>query len=127
MSNDLQPIAERQAGIEAIQMLCAASIEELIKDVSVCYSRGRGKGGSRANFIRPADDCFNRSRRVTGFTNEELDEKIIQVVKRWYYPMKYYKVDGHIIGSNSEENALKEYYRVCNVKDKLIVFPVTLA
>jgi hypothetical protein len=101
-------------------------VTELIKDVSVCYSRGRGKGGRRANFIRPADNCFNKSRRVTGFTDEELDEKIIATVKKWYYPMKYYKVDNHIIGSNSEENALREYWRVCEKSVKGLCFPVYL-
>lgn len=103
----------RSASVEASPMLGAASLDELLSGVSVCYSRGRGRGGRRANFIRPSEDCFNKSRRVTGFTDEELDEKIIATVQKWYYPMRYYLVDGHLIGSNNEMNALKEYWRVC--------------
>ena len=105
----------------------ASSLEELLKGVSVCFSRGRGRGGRRANFIRPAEDCFNRSRRVTGFTDEELDQKIIATVKKWYYPMRYYIVDGHLIGSNDEMNAMKEYWRVCEKDYVGIIMRVTLA
>lgn len=115
------------AAIAQNGLLGAASLEELLKDVSVCYSRGRGRGGRRANFIRPADDCENKSRRITGFTAKELDEKIIAVVKKWYYPMHYYIIDGHLIGSNNEMNALKEYWRFCE-KDYIgMIMPVTLA
>ena len=101
-------------------------IKELLNGVDVTYSRGRGKGGRRRWFIMPKHYCFNKARSVTGYDTKEMEEKVIEIVKKWYYPMIYYKIDGHTIGSNNERNALTEYYRVCAVEDKQIVFPVTL-
>lgn len=88
--------------------------KELIeKNVSVCYSRGYGKGGKRYYYIRPKDDCYNQSRKVSGWTGDELFDAIVRCVKKWYEPIQYFMIEGKIIGSNNEENALKEWWRVC--------------
>lgn len=79
--------------------------------VNIIYSNGNGKGGKMYAFVRPDMKCFNRSRRVQ-------PSRVAEEVKKWFTPMNYYIVDGETIGSNSEENALKEYWRVCD-KEKI--------
>lgn len=95
--------------------------EEYKKFVSVIRSKGSHAHNSGVTFyIRPIEPCFNRSRSLIfyGDDKKELEERIIKMVARWYWPMKYYKIDNVIIGSNSENNALQEYWRVCDPSKK---------
>lgn len=81
-----------------------------MEGIKIENSNGLGKGGRVVYYVRPLQQCFNRSRKFKGFTHFELTEKKDKLIKKWYAPMViYYEVDGHIIGSNSKENALKEY------------------
>ncbi len=81
----------------------------------------RSSGGysrtARQVYIRPAKECDNRSRRCKA-------DRAEAVVKHWYTPMVYYKVQGKIIGSNSEKHALSEYWLICDKKEIGTVFPV---
>jgi len=87
-------------------------------DVKVTKSNGLGKGGKTYYYIRPLAECHNRSRKVSGFTYQEIQEKIEKTIAKWYAPMVIlYEVDGHIIGSNSKWNALEEYWRRCDIED----------
>lgn len=88
------------------------------EDIQIRRSSGRGKGGKSYCFIRPFATCDNRSRKVGGYTSLEIEGKIAKLIAKWYFPVVIlYKVDGLIIGSNSKENALKEYWRVCDRAD----------
>lgn len=95
-------------------------------DVKITQSIGQGKGGKMSWFIRPIYYCFNRSHKVSGFTGKELQEKADKVISKWYYPrVILYEVDGETIASNSKENALTEYWRVC-AKEKIgVIFEAT--
>jgi hypothetical protein len=79
-------------------------------DVIVERSKGRGQNGKAYMFVRPAKKCMNRSRRVT-------PDKVQLTTDVYFTPMNYYLVNGWIIGSNTERNALKEYWRVCANED----------
>lgn len=95
------------------------------EDVELTRSEGRGSGGKSFYYIRPLQKCYNRSRRVGGFTSSEINQKINNCIRKWYYPkVVFYKIDGHIIGSNSKENALKEYWRICDLRDVGVEFEV---
>lgn len=95
--------------------------------IKIRYSNGYGKGGKLAAYVRPDYDCFNRGRRVADYSPNGLEEMIKTVIRKWYSPdLKVYEVDTYTIVSNNDENALKEFYRVCDIKDKDIVFPVRL-
>lgn len=86
-------------------------------DVEVRRSNGRGKDGKTYYFIRPFAECFNRSRKVSGWTSQEINDKIEKVIAKWYSPrVILYQIEGTIIGSNSKENALKEWWRVCEIE-----------
>ncbi len=89
----------------------------LLAAVSVSYSNGRGKNGKQYAFVRPSAECFNRSRRVGGYDRQELNDAILKTVEKHFHPLNYYRVDGHVIGSNSEQGALAEYHRVCALSD----------
>jgi hypothetical protein len=96
-------------------------------DVKIERSNGNGKGGKIFYYIRPLQECMNKSRKASGFTPAELHEKISNVITKWYSPMVImYMVNGWVIGSNSKENALKEYWRVCERGDVGKEFEVTL-
>lgn len=95
--------------------------------ISVVHSKGKGKDGKRYVNLRPKQECFNRSRKVGGFNDKELWDKMEEVIIKWYAPaIVLYKIDGKIIGSNSEENALKEWWRVCEIEFIGVSFPVTV-
>ena len=101
--------------------------ENKVIEVKVEYSRGYGKSGKLAAYVRPDFDCFNRSRRVADYSHEGLREMVNTVIRKWYAPkLVAYKIDGYVIVSNNEENALKEFYRVCDKEQINIVFPVYL-
>lgn len=85
--------------------------------IIIKHSRGYGKNGKISAYIRPKEYCFNRDRKVSAFSNQELSGKISDCVKKYYEPIKYYEIKGKIIGSNNEENALKEWWRVCEKDD----------
>jgi hypothetical protein len=82
-------------------------------DVHIRRSAGRAKDGMPVFYVRPAQSCENRSRRFLGY--DQRDKGII----KWFVPnVNYYLVDGHLIGSNTAQNALKEYWRICD-RDKI--------
>lgn len=85
-----------------------------MQNIKITHSNGLGKGGKMFVFIRPDFDCMNRSRRVGAYTSEELKEVVAKCIAKYYTPLKQYMVDGHIIGSNNEKNALREYWKVCD-------------
>lgn len=92
-------------------------------NIDFFYSKGSGKGGKRYIYLSPRGDCGNKPRRV-----EAMQEKVDKVVNKWYSPsILFYKVDNRVIGSNSEENALREYWRICEKELIGVGFPVTLA
>ena len=88
------------------------------EDIKIERSNGRGKGGKISFFIRPVANCLNRSRKVSGWPGSDIQDKIDKCVRKWFSPkVILYEIEGSIIGSNSKENALKEYWRVCDIKD----------
>jgi hypothetical protein len=95
------------------------------KQVEVQSSNGYSRGGAIVKFVRPVGKCSNRSRKVSGFTGKEVSEKVARVIERWYSPIViYYEINGTVIGSNSKQNALKEYWRICDMKDHGKIFEV---
>lgn len=100
-----------------ISDLIDAGIElekEMLDSVSVTYSRGRAKYGRMVYFVMPnSQTCRNKSRRIVALDGDQAYDKLIEIVKKWYFPLNEYKVDGLIICSNSESNALSEYWRIC--------------
>lgn len=96
-----------------------------MEGIKIEKSNGRGKGGRSVYYIRPIQKCFNKSRKVSGFTHAEIEEKKEKLINKWYAPMIiYYEINGCVIGSNSKENALKEYSRICDLEDQNKVFDV---
>lgn len=94
--------------------------------VKIDTSNGRNSFGGIVKYIRPAGECINRSRKVSGLTGKEVSEKVEACIKRWYSPMViYYQIEGVVIGSNSKENALKEFWRICDPRVIGKQFPVT--
>ena len=94
--------------------------------VDAKMSAGSNSFGGQYVYLRPNYECFNKSRKVGGMRNEVWD-KVYKTISKWYAPgINLYMVDGHIIGSNNEENALKEYWRVCDWDKRKQVFEVTL-
>jgi hypothetical protein len=76
-------------------------------------SRGRTKLGIPVFYVRPKEACENRSRKFVGY------HKMNKGIERWFAPeVKYFLVDGHLIGSNNPKNALREYHRICE-KEKI--------
>lgn len=85
-------------------------------DILVQKSNGFGKSGRMIKFIRPKEPCFNKSRKISGYTPDEIRQKEENTIRKWFSPrIILYRIEGHIIGSNSKENALKEYWRVCDI------------
>lgn len=84
-----------------------------LRYVNISYSKGFGKNGKLAAYVRPFKDCFNKSRRVSSHSDFDLKLRIAKVVYKWYTPMHYWNVNGHIIGANTKQNALQEWKRVC--------------
>ena len=81
--------------------------------VDIRRSFGQNKTGIPVFFVRPIIACFNRSHRFVGY------DKMDKGIDKWFSPeVKTFLIDGHIIASNSEKNALREYHRVCT-KDKI--------
>lgn len=88
------------------------------EDIQIRKSNGLGKYGKSYYFIRPLAECGNRSRKVGGINYQEIQPKIDKVIAKWYSPrVILYLVADMVIGSNSKENALKEYWRVCHPND----------
>lgn len=85
------------------------------KKIEVMHSKGYGKNGKMYAYIHPGVRvrCFNRSRRVGGYTRDELSEAINRCIEKWFTPLVEYEICGQIIYSNCEKNALKEFWRVC--------------
>lgn len=81
-----------------------------MEPIKITESAGRGKFGKTYFFIHPANGCINRSRRVT-------QNRIDETINKYYSPLNLYMVDGYRIGANSPENAVKEYRRICNIKN----------
>lgn len=90
------------------------------------WSHGSGQYGKKYLILHPNVDCFNKSRKVSGFKDGEVFEKAEKVINRWYHPLSIYEIDGRVIASNSEQNALKEYWRVCSYEKIKKQFEVKL-
>lgn len=98
-----------------------------MEGIKIERSYGKGKYGAVSYYIRPLQECFNRSRKVSGFTHAEIEEKKQKLISKWYAPMViYYEINGVVIGSNNKENALKEYWRVSELEDIGKIFPINL-
>ena len=82
-----------------------------MNDISIVKSSGRGKNGWRYYFIHPSGKCSNKSRRVRA-------DKVKETVARHFSVVKYFSIDGIVIGAKDKEAALKEYWRVCE-RDKI--------
>lgn len=112
-------------------------ITELVtKHLVITQSKGSGRNGKMYCFVSAEAPSVNadvskghRPRRVGGYTTEELNQSVRAIAKKWFFPLRYFLVtDGdknYWVASNSEENALKEYWRVCEVQDIGKEFPVT--
>lgn len=86
--------------------------------IKIEYSRGRAKSGKKHAFVRPDYPCFNKSRKASGFYDSDLNENISKILRKWFQPELFvYEIDGHIIVSNSDKNALSEYWNVCERTD----------
>lgn len=89
-------------------------------------SAGSNSFGGQYIYLRPNYECFNKSRKVGSATGDIWD-KVDKVIAKWYGPkVNLYMIDGHVIGSNNEENALKEYWRVCDWDKRKQIFEVKL-
>lgn len=96
--------------------------------IEAVYSNGRGMANMQYVYLRPRVKCDNKSRRVGAFYKDELWRKVDKVAKKWYSPeIKLYKIDNNIIASNNEENALKEWWKICDRQFIKMPFPVYLA
>lgn len=83
-------------------------------DIKIEKSNGSNSFAGAIYFVRPLADCMNRSRKVSVRPGESATEKIEKVIAKWFFPkVIIYNLNGWKIGSNSKENALKEYWRVC--------------
>lgn len=78
----------------------------IMEEVSVTISNGRGKYGKQYAYIRPGKPCVNRSRRVE--VNEV--EKWIRII---FPEVHYWRIGGLVIGARDEDQAWREYWRVC--------------
>jgi len=75
-------------------------------------SDGRSKNGAQVFYVRPSQDCANKSYRIKCFTRLEYNEKLAKIEKK-IKPERLYLVDGYKIVACSPHQALKEYWRVC--------------
>lgn len=81
--------------------------EALEQGLKITRSAG-SKTGIPIFYVRPADACFNQSRRFVGY------DKMERGIQKWFAPaVKYFQVKNSIIGSNNKSNALREFWRVC--------------
>jgi len=84
-------------------------------EIKVTKSKGNGLMGKLAAYIIPNYYCFNKARKAEGWNNHELQDSVNNVIRKWYQPELFaYEIDGEVIVSNSEKNALTEYWRVCD-------------
>lgn len=82
--------------------------EALEQGLEITRSFAHSKTGIPVFYVRPADACFNRSRRFVGY------DKMRKGIQKWFAPeIKYFQIKNTIIGSNNESNALKEFWRIC--------------
>lgn len=94
---------------------------EFQSDITINRSNGFTKSGKPAYYISPRVKCINRARRVIGI------DRVEKCIKKYFYPrVILYEIDGSVIGSNSKENALKEYWRVCELNKVGTHFEVKL-
>lgn len=89
-----------------------------MEHISISYSNGKGKSGKRFAFIRPTGNCRNKSRRCHV-------HDIQKVVDKYFQPVNYYSIDGLIFGAKDEKFALREYWKVCDIRDRGKQFEVT--
>lgn len=79
-------------------------------------SYGRAKYGRIVYFVRPDAECFNRSYRLICSSQEEFEKKFARISNK-LEPEIIFMISGCKIVANSRENALKEYWRVCERGD----------
>jgi hypothetical protein len=96
-------------------------------ELKIERSKGKGMMGKMSAYIRPDYYCFNKARKADGWNNQELQESINNILRKWYQPELFaYEIDGETIVSNNEKNALTEYWRVCERTKIGQMFTVTL-
>lgn len=80
--------------------------------VKIDRSFGQNKTGIPIFFVRPLLTCHNRSHRCVGYDKKDL------AIQKWFSPeVYYYVIKNYVIGSNSEMNALREFWRVCSKEE----------
>jgi len=80
-------------------------------DLDIRRSKGQNRTGIPVFYIRPVFACDNRSHRFIGY------DKMEKGIAKWFSPeIRAYIVDGHLIGSNTPNNARREYNRICERK-----------
>lgn len=75
-------------------------------------SDGRARNGAQVFYIRPSQDCANKSYRLKAFTLSEYNEKLAKIEKK-IKPEKLFLIDGYRIVASTSQQALKEYWRTC--------------
>jgi len=94
----------------------------LLMSVQIIHSRGRRTNGKMKWFLLPQPFALqsasnytmnNRARAITGLSSDEMYDKAIAAIKKHFHPLSAYRVNNKLIYSNSEENALAEYWRIC--------------
>lgn len=84
-------------------------------ELKIEKSKGFGKDGKQWVSIRPDYYCFNKARKAKAYSNEDLQDAVNTIIRKWYSPELFvYEIDGQTIVSNNEDNALTEYWRVCD-------------
>lgn len=87
--------------------------------VKIERSFGQSKTGIPIFYVRPLQACNNKSHRCVGYNKKE------RTVWKWFYPeINYYEIKNCVIGSNSERNALKEFWRVCSKEEIGVIVEV---
>lgn len=82
--------------------------EAIEQGLKITRSAGQPKTGMPVFYVRPANACFNRSRRFVGY------DKMQKGIAKWWAPeVKHFEIKNTIVGSNNESNALKEFWRIC--------------
>lgn len=89
---------------------CHSPQKIIMENLKIERSNGSGKYGQVFYYVRPAGKCSNRSMR---FAADKLDTGI----KTHFPNVNYYMIQGLTIAAKNESFAIKEYRRICDLKD----------
>lgn len=76
-------------------------------------SIGRTKSGAQVYYLRPDGECINRSYRITCIDEDEYKAKVSKIEKK-IKPEIQWLIDGYKVIANNSNQALREYWRVCD-------------